>query len=489
VIVEVLYILSILLGGSALVRSLGIKNWWALPALGFIAGLSIFITVGTVQAITPLTTNPLLTIFLTAGPPLALWVSRLVRGYDVNVNWHTWLTIILAVILAVVFFREANLVNWHTDSFRYIMASTLIATDNYDVVSTNLASKRMLAVPLMHAPANLIGDWYARSVTPLLSASMLIAMAWFVWEGLRKKFNKRVIITFIALGLLLLVSTNRFVFHALYLNGHLLFGALVLIIAGCSWLMATNKELPKKALLTLQLLAIPALVVTRPEASIVAGLAVLPLLMSGIVSWGYKAALLGVLGLSMIVWQGFVATIYAESGASAPFSVYGLLLAGVGAIILIPLLRLKQISKYTKIILVSAEVGLWLALAILASRDIDTLVNSINATIQNVALGSGSWGVAFIALFVLSTGLFLFVKMPNQVYLRFAVTTFLPLVFLLAFLREGAYREGNGDSLNRMWMQIIPLAVVYITAAMIAGEWRFKLSGVKRRLKILTIGK
>jgi membrane protein implicated in regulation of membrane protease activity len=45
------------------------------------------------------------------------------------------------------------------------------------------------------------------------------------------------------------------------------------------------------------------------------------------------------------------------------------------------------------------------------------------------------------------------------------VTTFLPLVFLLAFLRDGAYRVGATDSLNRMWIQIIPLAVLYVMAA------------------------
>ena len=45
------------------------------------------------------------------------------------------------------------------------------------------------------------------------------------------------------------------------------------------------------------------------------------------------------------------------------------------------------------------------------------------------------------------------------------MTTFAPVALLLAYFRdEGAYRVGQYDSLNRMFMQVVPLAVLYVVA-------------------------
>jgi hypothetical protein len=472
--IEVITILAMLMGGSALIRVLGIRGW-VLPALGLIAGISLFIIFGTIQAISPVTTNPVLTITLTAVTPVIAWLIYALRGRNVGIDIRMSVIVIIGVIFAVLVLRDANLLNWHTDSFRYIMTGSIIASDNYDNVSTNLVTKRMLAVPLIHAPANLAGEWYLRSITPLLSVSMLVSMAWLVWMGLRKKINTRTIVTFTVLGLLLLLTTNRFVFHTFYINGHLLFGALLVIIAGASWLLAVSKDAPQKALLTLQAIAIPALVVTRPEASLVSALAILPVLLSSVIPYISKAVLLGVLGVSMVAWQLFVISVYMGEGIDLHFSAYGLLIAGLALILLIPLLRWKRLSKNAKALLWATEGGLWLAALLVGLREPELIVRSFNATFQNVVLNGGSWGVSFIVLAGLFVGLLALTRTPGQVYLRFAVTTFLPLALLLVFLQEGAYRVGDGDSLNRMWMQIIPLAVVYIIVAMVAGEWRFTI--------------
>jgi hypothetical protein len=66
VIVELLSVLAMFVGGCALVRTAGIRGW-ALPALGYLAGLALFIGIGFVQVITPLPTVPAPTLALTSG--------------------------------------------------------------------------------------------------------------------------------------------------------------------------------------------------------------------------------------------------------------------------------------------------------------------------------------------------------------------------------------------------------------------------------------
>jgi hypothetical protein len=56
------------------------------------------------------------------------------------------------------------------------------------------------------------------------------------------------------------------------------------------------------------------------------------------------------------------------------------------------------------------------------------------------------------------------------VALRFPLTSFIPVFVLLAYLRDGGYRVGEGDSLNRMLMQFVPLAVLYVGVALL--DWR-----------------
>ena len=63
-------------------------------------------------------------------------------------------------------------------------------------------------------------------------------------------------------------------------------------------------------------------------------------------------------------------------------------------------------------------------------------------------------------------------RVPGQHYLRFPLTTFIPVAFLLAYLREGAYRVGYGDSLARMTMHVVPLAVLYVIAVTVANRSR-----------------
>jgi hypothetical protein len=75
-----------------------------------------------------------------------------------------------------------------------------------------------------------------------------------------------------------------------------------------------------------------------------------------------------------------------------------------------------------------------------------------------------------VVLAVLVVGAVLFVRAPHQAFLRFPVTAFVPLAFLLAYIRSEAYRVGYADSLSRMWIHIVPIAVLYVVAALAGSQ-------------------
>ncbi|MEX1078649.1 MAG: hypothetical protein WED09_06025 [Homoserinimonas sp.] len=469
-IVETIVVLAMLAGGAALVRIGGLRGW-GVPVLGAVAGISAFIAVGIVQLLLPVTTSPILTIALTAGIPLTAWLWLLFRRKDVGVHWLWALLAGLGAIGGVAIFRMLRLSNWSYDSIQYILNGALIASDNFDEASTGLVPKRLIGVPLIHAAGNISGDLYLPSITPLISGLIIALIAWLSWTALSRHLTRWMSVGIIATGLLLLISINRFIFHSFYINGHLLFGLLLLAVVGCSWLLATDDRVAMPALLLVVGLASIALVVIRAEGCIAVALAILPIVLDETTPVRFKTALLASVGATVIGWQSFVAVAYLDDGLPTPFSVYGLLLVGVVMLGAIPILRWTRATRHRGLLLLVAELGLWLVLVILFLREPEMLIDSLDATVRNTVFGAGSWGLSLVMLLVLMV-IVLCVSVPESVRLRFPLTTFVPFAFILAYLRDAAYRVGDGDSLNRMWMQLVPLVVLYLVLAIGAGRWR-----------------
>jgi hypothetical protein len=143
-------------------------------------------------------------------------------------------------------------------------------------------------------------------------------------------------------------------------------------------------------------------------------------------------------------------------------------------LVAVPALWWPVLPRHGARLLWLAEAALWLALLACAVRRPEVLRDSVAATAQNLAFGAGSWGGSLVVLAVLVLGALTVAatgRVPGSVHLRFPLTTFLPLAFLLAYLRDAAYRVGDGDSLNRMAIHPVPLAVLLVLVA-VAGEER-----------------
>lgn len=472
-IVELVAVLAVLTGGCAFVLAAGLKGW-AVPALGYVTGVGLAIGIGFLQLLSPLPSHPAITLALTAALPTAWWVARRRRGAGSTIPWWYAAVGVACVAAMVAVLRLANLVKFHWDSTRYLLVANMLADETFFVgTNSELLTKRLIGVALFHAPARLQDEEYLRSATPLLALATLAALVWFFQQGVRRWCGPGQVAVFAGLGVALLVTTNRFVFHGFYLNGHLLVGAFFLVVVACGWLWTVRADVPVVGLAALQAVALPAMALTRPEAPLIAVVALLPGLLCGHVPVRYRVPPLVALGTAVVPWYGMAAVILSRHGEPVPASVYGLLGLGVGVLGAASLLRWPILTRWPLILLGSAEVALWMALIGLAVQQPDILRDSVRAEAENLLLGSGGWGPSLILLAGLALIVVVLVRTPGLTALRFPLTTFVPLAFVFAYLREEAYRTGFYDSLNRMVIQIVPALVLGIIVVMASGSWRF----------------
>jgi len=93
---------------------------------------------------------------------------------------------------------------------------------------------------------------------------------------------------------------------------------------------------------------------------------------------------------------------------------------------------------------------------------------------ENFIVGQGAWGLSIVFLTMITLLVLIFIKnSDNLTILRFSVTTFVPIMIISAYLRGGAYRIGPGDSFNRMFIQIVPIVILFIILSVALGEFRY----------------
>ena len=298
-------------------------------------------------------------------------------------------------------------------------------------------------------------------------------------------------VAFTTLGVLLLLTNGRMLWSAFALFPHLLTAVLMLVIAGCGWLLAgipekaENGQIDQSGLIALQAIAIPALIVARPEGGMMVVIAFLPTLLCRRVWLKHRTFLLCVFGASLAAWNLLLLS-YQPMNVAIPVSIVGHLTLAILALTAASLLYLRPVRDYTAvlehcmyIVMILVEAALWIALAVAAVGNPSILLESINATGHNLLLGDGRWGdslVIFMLFVLFCAGA---VRGGELIFLRFPVTSFVPLAFLLMYLLGHPYRIGVGDSLNRMWVHIVPLAILFVVAAASSPRWGYRESDSK----------
>ena len=162
---------------------------------------------------------------------------------------------------------------------------------------------------------------------------------------------------------------------------------------------------------------------------------------------------------------------YTSAKLAVPLAVVGMFWLGVVEILFIPLMSSISFGRISKNVVFFTESVLWIALGIAAVKDSEMFFVSYNATVENVIGGVGHWGYSFHILGILFVMTLLFSNAPDRVFLRFPVTTFIPLGLFLAFLRGSPYHVGASDSFNRMLFHIVPLAILCIASSATTDRW------------------
>lgn len=473
---EALVLSAVLVSGALVLRTCGLRGWGLLP-LGFLTGTFLIVVVGAILVVFALPTRPSVMLGVLAVSALAAGsISWFRRDRILGRDWVVIGVGLLALTGAVFAFRDANLVSYHIDSFRYLASSGLLAADAYALATPDLLTKRLLAAPVMHSLAWLHEEQYVRSFSPLLMLALLGSVAWIVRQGYGQArgtfLQGRGAAVAIGIGLLLLVTNNRMVWNSFYINDHLFFAAAFLPACSLGWLLARGRSDLAPGMVAVAALGLAGLVVTRPEGFIAGAFALLPLFVQRSVPLWVRRVVLAAYGAATSSWYGYVALRSHSELGEIHFHTVGPLIVGLLALATIPALRWIRHALEHRNLLIALEVTLWLGLAAFAIRDSRILIRSLEATYLNVVAGEGSWGSSLVLLALLVVFVVLLNRDRTVVSLRFPLTAFVPTFFLIAYLQDSSYRVGHGDSLNRMLMQIVPLAVLYLLASLRSEEWR-----------------
>lgn len=472
---ELIVICTLFASGYLLVHAFGMRNW-GLLSFSLIAGVLIYVCIGSLQIISGLTTSPVVTLAVTLFVSTAIWghlhLGKPIRFCKRSLYQAAAIFVVLGLLVAL--FRYSNIVGYHKDSFWYLVSASLMSSSNFESADLYLIKKRMFGTPLIHAPAWIYGELYLKSITPLLALSLLGAMYYFYLKQTEGNgWSKRATGIVGVLMLATLATTNRFVFHSFYLNSHLFVGVCFLVCV-CAAVTLYKENAPTAALQALLLLAIPALVVTRPEGFILAGLIVGAVILDPRIHRQVRMSTAIIFALSLLCYYGYVAWRYLDTTMGVPLSAAGPIIIGICCVMFAAIfLNQPWAARFRQTpLLMLAEFLLWCLLGVLAFRDPSILVNSVVSVYENNILGKAGWGWSWVAISCLFAASLVLFKDKELFVVRFSITSAIAVFLVAAYLRDAAYRVNPVDSLTRMWVQLIPLMLLYAIVTFSRSCWR-----------------
>lgn len=468
-IVEYVAVLVTLAAGVLLLHAAGLRGWGLAP-LGHVVGVASISIVATLTTALGLSTSPVLAYLLPLAAAVVVWLRRPIPRPD-RQRLVAFGAVVLAPLLLIVWaMRGAHLTRVTPDSYNLMISGSLMRQERLSEAPPRFLESWQVALGAVHGPANLQDELYLRSAMPLLAVALLLSLAWLIDRSLRgEDLPAGTAVATAALAATLLLTTNRYLYNALYLNRHVAVAAYLLVAAAAAWGLVRGRIAPRPVLMVLLTTTLPALAVTRAETPVLAGFVALPLLTSDRLPHRQRALVLMVLGLPVVVWNVHLLVLYAAVEERSIAAV-GMLLLGTSALLLaVPTaIGWRPANPLPRWTMPTAEFVLWAALLAAAVLDPSILLESLEATARNVAFDHGGWGVTLVALALAAAAVLVVTREGDRVQLRFPMTAFLPFALLLAYLRTDGglpYRVAAADSLNRMLFHIVPLALFYVATA------------------------
>jgi hypothetical protein len=357
----------------------------------------------------------------------------------------------LALLLHGVLFTRVT-----PDSFFYLEAAGILRDfRSLEALTAHLALSRQFTYPAVQALGEPGGYLRTFSLLALLAAIAVVLVAANQTLGASAPTP-----AVQAVVLAATLAPNRVAFHALYLNGHTLVAALLAVLGATAWI-AWRQPDAVRAWWGPATLATIALVPLRPEAVLVTGVTLLPLVFAPAVPLAWRRAPLLALGVTTLVWYGGgPLRLELLEGRAPDASVLLAIALGAGTLVatLIPALFALRWVVVRRLVAGALLVVLG-AFVVLRPGEVDA---SLRATAQNLT-STGSWGW-FWPVVVVLLAIAWRSRPAAWGILIWPLATFPALGLLLALVRGTPYRVGPGDSFSRMLMHLIPLVALTLLA-------------------------
>jgi hypothetical protein len=459
---EPLLLMTLSLVGSSLVIALGRRSLLDHAALAVPCGTAVFTVVALLSFVSPLTYRAAGALAFVSMAVVVLLVYRL---HELPSGHRRWTTVSPALVWSIVIggvsivSRRLAQSRVTADSYEYIQGAGLFEAVGSPFDDAYLLVARQGVMAFTHSVALIGGEPFLVGLAPAFALSGLAGLVWFARQ-LAGPLHAREWF-FLGAVTLALTSSNRVVFHAFYVNAHLMVGVHLMLLVSIGWSISRGL-LPRNWMVICGLMIVPV-AVARPESPVLLAIVLTPLVLSAVRDDLFAVVLVGTVVLTTWIWWvgglGGVAD-WSPTGEGTVAVLSATAMLGLLAARLLPGLG-GRLCRWFPWLVHGALATLLLAFTVLGDRE--TLTVSVTVAWSN-ARQDGIWGMLLLGLAVAVAGNVLGRWIPDQQAFLLPLTTFLPFAVVLAFARGHSYRLGPGDSLNRMWMHVILLACAYLIA-------------------------
>lgn len=434
---------------------------WARTLLSFPIGAAIYMALASLWVVIRGNLDPGRTLAVATVIGVVGLVDAQVRGR--RAFWREGILLVAGIAGVTALMRVWHLTQLSPDSLRYLLfAAQITAPDGLALVHSPDLLNRQLGYPALHSLSILTDRQYLASIGPLFGISTLGFLVWTLARAMRRD-RRRLLVVMVAAAFML--STNRFLYAWFYVNTHIAVAAFLLVaVAGTWWALMERVDdwaWPVG-------ISIGAIVLLRPDSPLFA-VVVLAVIAATHLGWGFRLPAVAPVILITTLWYGLTLFPHPhyQSYMSYTSPVAGNMVAVAGGVALVLfswIPRLRSIGRHADVITLGV---MFAAFGFLAWRNLELVADTARATVMNIEFGA--WLFTWVALTPLAVLAFFRHRIPHGRVWTVSVVGFALLYWILPVLREGAWREGPGDSGNRILIHFVSVVVALVALAVAYG--------------------
>lgn len=457
--IETLMVVGLSVAGLAIVDQPRIDQLMRV-VLAPVMGLGLFVMVGTILVAVLGHARPVMAVVIALVVAL-VWAA--IRRDRLTTGWKAIGMVVVGVSVVALVVNLVHLTRTTGDSIRYIIDGRLLSVpDGLGLINPDDLLKRVTAAPLLQTLGAFDDARYSTVAAPILGLAGWVMTVLVLVRRMSTPTISKLAISKLAGGSLLtafLALSNRPLLNLFYINTHGLVATCVLVLVYGGWLWVQGNE----DWLAPMAVTSAMVVLARAEGGVLVAIIWLVILSHGQrrpslrTTWATSVPF-----LAGAVWFGVVGLL---SNLVRSRSEALLILASTLGPLVIAVIGFVR-PRWLRMLEYLAGAIALVVLGVAAIADPQTMTASVSATVSNALLGAGGWGVTWpvlglILLLVLVHGGPEYRRVWTDVLVGFGL-----MFWLLPFLREGAYREGTGDSGNRMLAHVFLMTVVVVILAL-----------------------